>query len=54
LTDITILQFMKTPVIQGSIEVQPFNAREVAKRVAVELPAMAKADALNRVRLKHK
>ncbi len=50
--DITILQFMKTPVIQGSIEVQPFNAREVAKRVAVELPAMAKADALNRVAIK--
>ncbi len=50
--DITISQFLKTPVIQGSIEVQPFNAREVAKRVAVELPVMAKDDALNRVAIK--
>ena len=50
--DITVSQFLQTPVIQGSIEVQPFNAREVAKRVAVELPVMAKADALNRVSVK--
>jgi len=50
--DITVSQFLKTPVIQGGIEVQPFNARQVAKRVAVELPAMAKADALNRVSIK--
>jgi AsmA protein len=52
--DITVSQFLKTPVIQGSIEVQPFNAREVAKRLAVILPAMAKADALNRVSIKTK
>ncbi len=52
--DITVSQFLKTPVILGSIEVQPFNAREVAKRVAVALPTMAKADALNRVSIKTK
>jgi len=50
--DIIVSQFLKAPVIQADIEVQPFNAREVAKRVAVELPAMAKADALNRVSIK--
>jgi len=52
--DITVSQFLKTPLIQGSVEVQSFNAREVAKRVAVELPLMAKADALNRVSIKTK
>ena len=54
LADITVSQFMQTPVIQGDIEVQPFNAREVAKRVAVELPVMAKADALHHVAIKTK
>ncbi len=52
IADITISQFLKTPVLQGRIEVQPFNAREVAKRVAIELPEMAKDDALNRVAIK--
>ncbi len=52
LADITVSQFSETPIIQGNIEVQPFNAREVAKRVAVELPPMAKADALQRVAIK--
>ncbi len=52
LADITISQFLETPLIQGGIEVAPFNAREVAKRAGVALPAMAKADALNRVALK--
>lgn len=52
--DITISQFLQVPVIQGGIEVQPFNARMVAKRVAVELPEMAKADALHRVSIKTK
>ncbi|MBT8120549.1 MAG: AsmA family protein, partial [Gammaproteobacteria bacterium] len=52
LADITVSQFMQAPVIQGGIEVQPFNAREVAKRVAVELPVMAKADALHHVAIK--
>jgi len=50
--DITVSQFLTTPVIQGSVEVQSFNAREVAKRVAVELPKMAKDNALNRVAIK--
>ncbi len=54
IADITISQFLQVPVIQGGIEVQPFNARMVAKRVAVELPEMAKADALHRVSIKTK
>lgn len=54
IADITISQFSQVPVIQGGIEVQPFNARMVAKRVAVELPEMAKADALHRVSIKTK
>ena len=54
LADMTVSQFMQAPVIQGDIEVQPFNAREVAKRVAVELPMMAKADALHHVAIKTK
>ena len=54
IADITVSQFLQTPVIQGGIEVQPFDAREVAKRVAVELPVMAKADALHRVSIKTK
>ncbi len=54
LADITITQFSSSPVIKGDIEVQPFNARELAKRVAVELPVMAKADALHRVGIKTK
>lgn len=52
--EITISQFLQLPIIQGSIEVQPFNAREIAKRVAVELPVMAKADALQQVSIKTK
>jgi len=52
LADITVSQFLETPLIKGTIEVQPFNAREVAKRVAVELPEMAKADALHQVGVK--
>ena len=54
LADITVSQFLETPLIQGGIEIQPFNAREVAKRAGVELPAMAKADALHNVALKTK
>ncbi|VAW53563.1 hypothetical protein MNBD_GAMMA05-436 [hydrothermal vent metagenome] len=52
--EISISQFLETPLIQGGIEVASFNAREVAKRAGVELPAMAKANALNRVALKTK
>jgi AsmA protein len=54
LANVTVSQFMKTPLIQGDVEVQPFNARDVAKRVGVDLPAMAKADALHQVALKTK
>ena len=50
--DINVSQFLQTPLIQGTIEVQPFNAREVAKRAGVELPEMAKADALAKVGVK--
>ncbi len=52
--DITVSQFLQTPLIQGGIEVQAFNARQVAARVGVELPVMAKADALHQVSLKTK
>ena len=54
LADITVSQFLETPLIQGGIEVQAFNAREVAKRAGVVLPEMAKADALHKVTLKTK
>ena len=50
--DINVTQFLQTPLVQGAIEVQPFNAREVAKRAGVELPEMAKADALHKVAVK--
>lgn len=52
--DITVSQFMEAPIIQGDIEIQPFNARQVAKRVGVELPEMAKDDALHNVSVKTK
>ncbi|VAW51816.1 hypothetical protein MNBD_GAMMA06-2133 [hydrothermal vent metagenome] len=52
LAEITVSQFLQTPTIQGSIEVQTFNARQVAKRVAIDLPPMSKADALQRVAIK--
>jgi AsmA protein len=54
IVDLTVSQFLQTPVIQGGIEVLSFNAREVARRVAVELPVMAKADALHQVSIKTK
>jgi AsmA protein len=50
----SVMQFLQTPLIQGDIEVQPFDAREVAKRAGVVLPAMAKADALHEVAIKTK
>jgi AsmA protein len=52
IANFSIMQFLQTPLIQGDIEVQQFNAREVAKRAGVVLPAMAKADALHEVALK--
>ncbi len=54
LAEITVSQFLETPLIQGDIEIQSFNARSVAKRAGVELPAMAKANALHNVALKTK
>ena len=48
----TVTQFLQSPVIRGLVDVQPFNAREVAKRLAIELPEMAKADALKQLALK--
>jgi AsmA protein len=50
--DINVSQFLKTPLIQGTIDVQPFNVREVAKRAGVELPVMAKETALTNVGVK--
>ena len=49
--DITVSQFMETPLIKGDIEVKSFDARKVAKRAGVELPAMAADDALGQVAL---
>lgn len=54
LANFTISQYTTTPLIQGDIEVLAFNAREVAKRAGVELPVMAKAEALHQVALKTK
>lgn len=54
MAELTVTQFLKTPVIQGEIDVQDFDAREVAKRVSVQLPEMAKSDALQKVGLKTK
>jgi len=53
-SDIIVSQFLTTPLIQGNIEIHLFNARTLAKRAGVELPAMAKADALHKVALKTK
>ena len=47
--DINVTQFLEVPLVQGTVEVQAFNAREVAKRVGVALPEMAKANALQQV-----
>lgn len=52
--DIAVTQFLQAPLIQGDIEVQPFNARDIAKRVGVDLPVMAKAEALHHVGIKTK
>lgn len=52
--EVVVSQFLETPLVQADIEILSFNAREVAKRVGVELPEMAKADALHQVALKTK
>ncbi len=50
--NLTVAKFLETPLIQGNVEVMPFNAKEVAKRMAIDLPAMAGNDALQSVTLK--
>ena len=50
--DIGISQFQTSPVITGTVEVQPFNGRQVASRAGVVLPEMAGADALGRLAMK--
>jgi len=54
LMELRVSQFLQSPVVQGSVEVQPFDGRKVAKRVAVELPGMADANALKHLALKTK
>lgn len=54
LADIKVTQLLKTPLIQGVVEVQPFNAKSVAKRVGIELPDMENAKALQELSLKTK
>ncbi len=54
LMDIRVTQFSQAPVIQGEVNVQSFNARKVASRVGIELPEMAKAEALSSLALKTK
>ncbi len=52
--EIQVSQLLKTPLIQGEVDVQPFNARDVAKRAGIELPEMAKDDALQKVSMQAK
>lgn len=52
--DVKVSQFKQTPQIQSEIEVQSFDARKVAGRAGVALPAMAKANALQQVAVKTK
>jgi AsmA protein len=52
--NITVAQFLETPLIQGNIEVKSFDANDVAKRMAIELPEMSGSDALQNVSLKTK
>jgi len=54
LMELRVSQFQQSPVVQGSVEVQLFDARKVAKRVAVEFPDMADANALKNLALKTK
>jgi len=50
--NLTVSEFLETPLIQGNVEVMPFNAKDVAKRMAIDLPEMAGKDALQSVALK--
>ena len=50
--NLTVTEFLETPLIQGNVEVMSFNAKEVAKRMAIDLPEMAGRNALQNVSLK--
>ncbi len=50
--NLTVAEFLETPLIKGGIEVKSFNAKEVAKRMAIDLPEMAGKNALQNVSLK--
>jgi len=50
--NLTVAKFLETPLIQGNVEVMPFNAKEVATRMAIDLPDMAGKDALQSIALK--
>ena len=50
-TDISVKQFQSTPLIEASLAVRPFDARDIAARAGVVLPEMARADALDKVAL---
>ncbi len=52
IANITVEQFLKTPLIQGDVEVKQFNANDIAKRLAIDLPEMANKDSLQKVALK--
>ena len=50
--NLTVAEFLEAPLIKGGIEVKSFNAKEVAKRMAIDLPEMAGKNALQNVSLK--
>jgi len=50
--EVVVSDFLQTPQIKASVEVKTFDARAVAQRAGVVLPAMAKPDALKNVGLK--
>ncbi len=52
--NLTVKEFLEAPLIQGNVEVMSFNAKEVAKRMAIDLPEMAGKNALQSVALKTK
>lgn len=52
--DIKVSQLLQTPLVQGTIEVESFDARDVAKRLGIALPDMEKSDALEKVSMKTK
>lgn len=54
LAALEVTAFLQSPLIQGRIDVQAFDAHAVARRAGVELPEMAKPDALGNVALSTK